>query len=147
MAGRSGSGRADARLADLIDRRGASSPAPARRSAAPHVAHEANAFALEGADQLLALAGVAERLACCIDAAGEGRFRHDPAVPDRGDEIVLGDDAIAVLDQANQQVEHLRLDGDRLGGATQLAPVGVKRMIGKDKPHVLPPVPDCPAPL
>ena len=38
------------------------------------------------------------------------RIRHDPAAPDRGDEIVLADDAVAVLHQVNQQVEHLRLD-------------------------------------
>jgi hypothetical protein len=30
----------------------------------------------------------------------------------------------------------LRLDGNVLGAAAQLAPVGVKRMIGKEKMHV-----------
>jgi hypothetical protein len=38
--------------------------------------------------------------------------------------------AVAVL---HQQVERLRLDGNRLGAKAQLAPVGIKRMIGKGK--------------
>ena len=59
----------------------------------------------------------------------------DAALPDRGDQIVLADDAIAVLHQVNQQVEHLRLDRDRLGAAAQLAPVGIKHMICKEKLH------------
>ena len=37
--------------------------------------------------------------------------------------------------QVNQQIEHLRLDGDRSGAAPQLAPVHVKSLIAKDKLH------------
>ena len=56
-------------------------------------------------------------------------FRHDPAVPDRGDQVVFGDDAVAVLHQVNQQVEYLRLDSNRLRIPAQLPPVGIKCMI------------------
>ena len=87
----------------------------------------------------MALATVADRLARGIDTAGQGGLRHDPAAPHRGDEIVLGDDAIAVLNEANQQIEHLRLDGDGFGAAMQLAPVGVEQVIGKDKLHAAAP--------
>ena len=59
------------------------------------------------------------------------RIRHDPAAPDRSEEIVLADDAVAVLHQIDQQIEHLRLDGNGLGAAAQLAPVGIKHMIVK----------------
>ena len=62
-------------------------------------------------------------------------FRDDAAAPDRGDQIVLADDAVAVLHQVDQQVEHLRLDGDGVGAAPQLAPVHIKRMIAKEKLH------------
>ena len=41
-------------------------------------------------------------------------FGHDAAAPDRRDQIVLADDAVAVLHQVNQQVEHLRLDRNQL---------------------------------
>ena len=63
------------------------------------------------------------------------RIRDDTAAPDRGDQIVLADDAVAVLHQINQQVEHLRLDGDGIGAAAQFAAVDVKHMISKVKLH------------
>ena len=50
-------------------------------------------------------------------------------------QIVLADDALAVLHQVDQQVENLRLHGDRLVAAMQLPPVGIKRMIGKEELH------------
>jgi hypothetical protein len=58
---------------------------------------------------------VADRLARCVNAAGQGRFRHDPAAPHRSNEVVLRYDAIAVLQQADQHVEYLRLDCNSLG--------------------------------
>src|SRR5258708_37948812 len=91
-----------------------------------HSTDEAEALARDGADQLLVLAAVADRLARGVDAAGQRRIRDDPAAPDRSDEIVLADDAIAILHQVDQQVEDLRLDGDGRRAAAQLAPVGIK---------------------
>src|SRR5262249_19629250 len=58
--------------------------------------------------------------------------------PDRGDEVVLAHHAVAVLDQVDEKIEHLRLDGDRLGTAPQLSQPRVKYMIGKEKSHVSP---------
>ena len=88
----------------------------------------------------------AEALAGWAQATGRAYVRFDYfAHGASSGDATLGtigrwsDDAIAVLDQADQQVQHLRLDGDRLGPATQLAPRCVKRVIGKDKLHVLPP--------
>ena len=37
------------------------------------------------------------------------------------DQIVLGDDMVAVFDQVNQQIEHLRLDRHAFAAAGQLA--------------------------
>ena len=75
-----------------------------------YVADETNAPARSRAYQPLLFAAVTDRLARGVDAAGEGRIRHDPAAPDRRDEIILADDALAVLHQVSQQIEHLRLD-------------------------------------
>ena len=58
------------------------------------------------------LAGVADRLARGVDAAGQRGVRHDAAAPDRGDQIILADDPVAIVDQIDQQVEDLRLDGN-----------------------------------
>ena len=55
----------------------------------------------------------------------------------RGNEIVLADDAVAVLHQVDQEVEDLRLHGNSFGAAAQLPAVGVKPMIGKEKFHVV----------
>src|SRR5262249_35019444 len=100
-----------------------------------HNTDEAKALARDGANQFLVPAAVADRLSRGVDAAGQGRIRNDTAAPDRGDQIVLADDAVAVLHQINQQVEHLRLDGDGIGAAAQFAAVDVKHMISKVKLH------------
>ena len=78
------------------------------------------------------------------NAARQGGVRDDPAAPDRRNQIVLADDVIAVLDQINQQVEHLRLDGNEIGAAAQFAPPDIKSVTG-NKLHVAHEVlrPDC----
>src|SRR6266480_2146361 len=63
MAGRSGNGKP----ARDCPRTSSSGPA---------------ALAHDGADQLLVLAAVADRLSCSVDAAGQRRIRNNPAVPD-----------------------------------------------------------------
>ncbi len=50
-------------------------------------------------------------------------------------QIVLGDDAVAILDEKNEEVEHLRLDGNAFAATRQLAAVDVKYMIRKEKLH------------
>ena len=140
MAGRSGSGKAG-RDGSWISSGGvAGEHVPVRRRLlSAHLADEAQPLARDGADQLLFVAAVADRLSRGVDAAGQGRIRHDPAAPDRSDEIVLADDAVAILQQVDQQVEDLRLDGNGLRTAAQLAPIGIKRMAGKEKLHVVAP--------
>ena len=100
-----------------------------------HVAHEAQAFARYRSDQFLVAAAIAHSLACGIDAARQRRIGNDSATPNRCNQVVLADHPVTVLDQINQQVEYLRLDGNGLGATAQLAPVGVKCMIAKEKLH------------
>src|SRR5258708_38166019 len=95
-----------------------------------HSTDEAEALARDGADQLLLLAAVADRLARGVDAAGQRRIRHDPAAPDRRDEIILADDALAILHQVDQEIEHLRLDRDPRAAPVQLAPGRITPVIG-----------------
>ena len=83
MAGRSGSGNARGRGAARI-RTGRGFLAVGLLDGSD----EAHALAGDGADQPLLLAGVVERAAGRIDAAREGQFRHDAAVPDRVEQIV-----------------------------------------------------------
>ena len=56
-------------------------------------------------------------------------------MPDRGDEIVLSDDAIAVLQKKQLQIEDLWLDSNKPRTAAQLAAVAIKHTIGKEQLH------------
>ena len=58
-----------------------------------------------------------------------------PAAPDRSNEIVLADDAVAVLHQVNQQVEDLRLDMYRGLGAPELASFDIDLIVTKAEGH------------
>src|SRR6266478_3300205 len=85
---------------------------------------------------LLRRAAVADRLAHRVDPAGHCRFGHDPAAPDRLQQVVPADDAVAVLHQVNEKVEDLRFERDQLAAPPEFAPIYVKYMIAKDKPQI-----------
>ena len=55
--------------------------------------------------------------------------RDDPSAPHQRNEIVSADDAIAVFQQVNQQVEHLRLHRHQLAATAQLATIGVEDVV------------------
>jgi hypothetical protein len=61
---------------------------------------------------------------------------HDPSSPDRCQQFVLTDNAVAVPHQINQEVEDLGLERDLLGAAPELAPVNVESVIAKGKFHL-----------
>ena len=100
-----------------------------------HSANEAKALSRNGPDQFLVFAVVADSFSRGIDAAGECRFRHDSAAPDRSYQIVLADDAVAVLHQIDQQVEHLRLHMDRTLCAPEFAPVEIDLVVAEAEGH------------
>jgi hypothetical protein len=81
-------------------------------------------------------AAVADGSARRVDAAGQRRFRDDPPAPDRLQEIVLADDAVAILHQIDQEVEDLRLDRDQPGAVAQLAPAYIECVVAEDKLYV-----------
>ena len=76
------------------------------------LADEAKALARDGADQALRLAIVLQGLAHGVDPAVQRRVRNGPVAPDLGNQVVLADDAVALRDQEQQQVEYLRLHGN-----------------------------------
>ena len=86
----------------------------------PHLAHEANAAAVDGLDQRLSLAVVADGLPRGLDAARNGGVRNDTTLPDLLDDLVPGHDPIAVFDELEQQVEYLRFHGHLLAASAQL---------------------------
>ena len=94
-----------------------------------HVCDEAESLSCDGADQRLRAAAVADRLARSIDPAGQGRLRDMSSFPDFIDQFFLADDAIAVLHEMDDEIEHLRLERDRHVLPTQLTRVGIKHLI------------------
>src|SRR5690348_12615384 len=92
-------------------------------------ADEADALPRRRADQTLLFAAVTDRRSGCIDAAGQGRFGYDPPGPDVRDQVILADDTCTVADQVLQEIEDLRLDGNRPAAATEFAPLTVERKI------------------
>ena len=53
------------------------------------------------------------------------------ALPNRVEQLVLADDSIAVANEVNKQIEHLRLDVNYRAGAPQLLPCEVDVEIGE----------------
>src|SRR5215471_21773502 len=98
-------------------------------------ADKAHTLAGNGADRLLLLSVVANRLARGVDPTCQGRVRYNAAAPDRRDEVVLAHDAVSVRDQVQQQVEYLRLQSNQLRAAAKLPSIGIKYMIFKKEFH------------
>src|SRR4029079_1304225 len=79
-----------------------------------------------------------DRLPCGMDAAVECGVRDDPSLPDGCDQVVLADDMLAIVDQIDQQVEHLRLDRDQFAARAQFAAVGVQGKIVEEIQQLTP---------
>src|SRR5262249_34159794 len=94
-----------------------------------HNADETHAPAGYGTDEALVLSGVVDGASNRIDAGRQCRFRDDPPIPDCGNQIVLADNPLAVLDQVFEEIEDLRRDDNRLRSPTQLAAVRVERKV------------------
>src|SRR5262249_29236500 len=100
-----------------------------------HNADESKALARNCANQPLLLTAVADRFARGIDAGSQVRFRNETSGPNRVQQVILGDHALSILNQMNQQIENLRLDGDLLGTSPKLAPVDIQGVVLKEKLH------------
>src|SRR6266700_6844260 len=106
-----------------------------------HGANEAKALSRNCPNQLLLPAAIADSRSRGVDAAGECRIGNGSAAPDQSDQILFTDDTVAVLHQMDQQVENLRLHRYRRAAAEQLATLGIKCLIVKDKLHAASPGP------
>ena len=119
------------------DRRTAARPAgrfvPIRqiRRCGFRLGDEAEAAARKGLDHRLVAAAVADGAAQGVDAGVQGRVRDRAAVPDRLDQLVLADDAVAMLDQVGEQAEHLRFQRLLFALARQFQPFRVEGIVAE----------------
>src|SRR5262245_13666050 len=92
----------------------------------PHVPDETEALARQRLDPALRFTVVADSPPNRVDAGRQRGFRDNSSAPDRGHKIVLADDALAVGDQVDQQVEDFWLNRPQIPVATKLAPLRIK---------------------
>jgi hypothetical protein len=91
---------------------------------------------LDGANDRLLLATVANRPAGGVDAAVQCRVRYGTAVPDTLDQLIFGDDPVCVLRKVEEQVEYLRLHvNDNAVAAPELPSIGVEQEFIELKQH------------
>jgi hypothetical protein len=84
---------------------------------------------MDGANQALLLASVADRPTRSIDPAGKRRFRHSSATPDRGQQVVLAHYTFAVINQKQEKIENLRFDSLQAPSSAQLPPMSVNGIV------------------
>ena len=64
---------------------------------------------MNGPDHLLPGTVVVHGPARRSDATGDAGIRHRPSLPDRLDDLILGDHPVMVPDEMDQKGKHLRL--------------------------------------
>src|SRR5262252_6768552 len=111
------------------------------------MADEAETLAGDRPDKALLLAGVADGLANRVDVTGDRRFRHDSAAPYCLQQVVLANDAVAVPDEMQQQVEDLRPDRHDSRAMCELPAFRVQHVAAKRELHVGTPWPSASVPL
>jgi len=78
----------------------------------------------------------AQRILCKADGAWEGALGHDRVRPKRFEQLPLGNDPFVVLDEIQQEIEHLRLQLACLAGHPQLAAGRIDLEFSENECHV-----------
>jgi hypothetical protein len=79
-----------------------------------HIANEAEPFTRQRANEPLLLAVVGYGEAGRVYPHSQCGLRHGAAIPHRIEDIIPGDDPIAMPDEKLQQVENLRFDSHKV---------------------------------
>jgi hypothetical protein len=87
------------------------------------------------ADQLLALAAIADGATCCADPAGERVVGDHATIPNGLQQFVPGHYAVVVSDEVDENIENLRFKVDSRAAAPQLAALAVELAVGKHISH------------
>jgi hypothetical protein len=98
-------------------------------------ADKAKAALVERADQGLFVPGVSDCSPRSIDPAAQGGFGDDPPIPNGIEDLVLADDAVAVLEEESQKVEDLWLDMHHCSAMTKFMPTKIQFVASESKHH------------
>ena len=96
---------------------------------------EPETAAVDRADHPLVAPVVADRLADLLDAGRQRRFGDESVAPHPVQQLLLGHDPCALLDEGDENGEDLRLDGDLTAVAEQLLGVSVQHRCAEPVPH------------
>src|SRR5690606_34173825 len=99
------------------------------------IGDEAEPSTVHGTDHRLSRAVVPRRLARGANATGNTGVGNRPPIPDRGDDLVLGDHPVAIAHQMDQQAQHLRLEVYGLTTAAELERLRIELEIAKCRSH------------
>src|SRR5690606_35523518 len=86
-------------------------------------------------DHGLTAAVVSDQLPDGVDAVANGRLRNVPALPDRVDEFIDGDEPVTVANQMKEEVEDLWLGVHDFASTTHLAQRGIDNIVDERKLH------------
>src|SRR4029453_11892379 len=105
-------------------------------SLSPHLLRRRSEYPCARRSESAAAHRHCRRPLCGWHSAVKSRVRHDPAAPNRSDKIVLANNAVAVLDEIQQQVEHLRLKRNELRAPPKLPAIRIEYLVFKAKFNV-----------
>ncbi len=97
--------------------------------------NEAEPPTMNGADDALPRAVVADRLTYRADPAGNAGVGHIMTQPDGGHDLVFRHQAIAVSDKMDQHGKHLRLQPHRFNAAAELEALRIEPEISECPSH------------
>ena len=109
---------------------------PGRRSAAfLDLGDESVAPSVDRLDRTLAVGVVAHGATRCGDAAGQDGIAHRLSGPECIEELALGDDALPVADQVDEDVEDPGFHRDHPPSPTQLEEARIQLVVAKVPDH------------
>ncbi len=86
-------------------------------------------------DDTLGGAVVADRPPGRLHPRGEGRLRDEPIAPDLVEQLLLRHDAVPMLDEVTEELEHLGLDVDGSGRTDEREPLVVELVLVEPEAH------------
>jgi hypothetical protein len=100
-----------------------------------NLAKEPKASPRDRSQPRLVATAVANRPARRADSTGQGRLGHGASTPHRVEQFRLVDHAVAMGDQMDEQVEHLRFDVARRAAPQQFSAGDIDLAIAKGEDH------------
>jgi hypothetical protein len=81
------------------------------------------------------LGTVLKDTACCPNTAAQGIVSDELVRPQALEQLIAGDNAVAMRQKIDEDIEDLRPQRHECPSATQFIPLGVKAIVAKDVAH------------